>query len=248
MAYEFKEMTKAEIRELAEDLVQKFNEANQSDDIAKARELEKEIAEVIDAYTEKARAEVFAYLKASEDPMLEAVKMLRFMTIRTKDTKVEDSDIKVRTIEDREIAINLLRLHKEVKGGIGADKQWIYRNEKLNFLLTAQRAIDLGINPKEINDSYAMNDISRALDMGKTPTSKTNILKTVQGLVSAMIGEEYKATSHDVNFLLAIYSRKDRTALTVKAPDHKYLASYMAEICHRIVTGKTYNILYKKTK
>ena len=61
-------------------------------------------------------------------------------------------------------------------GGIGADKEWAYKVEKLNFLLTAQKAKDLGIDPKEVNDSFAMADISKQIDMGKNPTSKTNLL------------------------------------------------------------------------
>ena len=67
-------------------------------------------------------------------------------------------------------------------------------------------------------------------------------------IVQAMIGEEYKPVSHDVNFLLSVYSRKSRKALTVSCANHKYLRGYIAEICHRIVTGKSYEVDYKKVK
>lgn len=120
--------------------------------------------------------------------------------------------------------------------------------EKFNFLLTAQKAIDLGIDPKEINDSYAMSDLSKQIDMGKTPTSKTNILKTLTKVVQAMIGEEYKPTSHDVNFLMSVYSKKSRKALTVTCANHKYLRGYLMEICNRIVTGGVYGLEYKAVK
>ena len=85
----------------------------------------------------------------------------------------------------------------------------------MNFLLTAQKAVDLGIDPKAVNDSYAMSEIAREFDMGKNPTSKTNLLKTLQTVITAMLGEQYKATSHDVNFLMSVYSKKNRKALTV---------------------------------
>ena len=145
--------------------------------------------------------------------------------------------------------VDLLKLHKYVGGdGIGKDKQWAYKVEKLNFLMTAQKAVDLGIDPTEVNNSYAMSDIGKAIDLGKTPTSKTNILKTLQAIVTAMVGEEYKATSHDVAFLMSVYSRKNRAALTVTCANHKYMRQYMAEICHRIVLNKSYVLDYKKIK
>ena len=54
--------------------------------------------------------------------------------------------------------------------------------------------------------------------------------------------------SHDVNFLLSVYSRKNRKALTVTTANHKALRGYLAEICHRIVTKKQYAVDYKAVK
>lgn len=42
--------------------------------------------------------------------------------------------------------------------------------QKMNFLLTAQKAKDLGLDPQKVNDSYAMSEIARQFDMGKNPT------------------------------------------------------------------------------
>lgn len=241
-------LSKVELRAKAEELVLKYNEAIQNGDFNTAAKLNTEIEQTVNEYTAIAREECFDKLRATDDPMLAAVKELSFMTIRVKDTKVGDEKIPVRTIEDAEKPIDLLKLHKSVNGGIGKDSKWAAMIEKLNFLMTAQKAVDLGINPKAINDSYAMSDIARQIDMGKTPTSKTNLLKTVQSIVTAMIGEEYRAVSHDVNFLMSVYSRKNRRALTVSCATHKYMRQYMMEICHRIVEGKTYDIDYKQIK
>lgn len=84
--------------------------------------------------------------------------------------------------------------------------------------------------------------------MGKNPTSKTNLLKTLQTVITAMLGEQYKATSHDVNFLMSVYSKKNRKALTVTCANHRYFRNYLAEVCHRIVTGKTYELDFKTKK
>ena len=116
------------------------------------------------------------------------------------------------------------------------------------MLLTAQKAQDLGLDPKVVNDSFAMSNIAREIDLGKSPTSKTNILKTLQSIITAMLGEGYKATSHDVNFLMSTYSKKNRKALTVTTANHKTLRGLLAEICHRIVTDKQYAVDYKAVK
>ena len=172
---------------------------------------------------------------------------LSFMTIAAKDEKKGDDKVPVRAVIEKEKPIDLLKLDKYC-GGIGADTGWKHIMQKMNFLLTAQKAVDLGINPKTVNDSYAMTEIAREYDMGKNPTSKTNLLKTLQTVITSMIGENYKAVSHDVNFLLSIYSKKNRRALTVSCANHKNFCSYIAEICHRIVTGKTYELEYKVRK
>ena len=269
MANRFGITTKAGLREKAETLIKDYNDAVQSGNHSLYMEVpktdasgnpadgteEKLVREVVEQlvneYTSIARDECFAALKSTDDPMLEAVKQLTFKTIRIVDRMVGEEKQKtpVSSIEDSEKPIDLLKLHKYVGGdGIGKNKDWAYMVEKLNFLMTAQKAVDLGIDPQAVNDSYAMSDISKAIDLGKTPTSKTNILKTLQAIVTAMVGDEYKATSHDVNFLYSVYSRKNRAALTVTCANHKYMRQYMAEICHRIVLNKSYALDYKKIK
>ena len=116
------------------------------------------------------------------------------------------------------------------------------------LLIKEQVTAYLGIDPTAINDSYAMSEIAKGYDLGKNPASKTNLLKTLTAIVQAMVGEEYKPVSHDVNFLLSVYSRKSRKALTVTCANHKYMRGYVMEICHRIVTGKTYEVDYKKVR
>ena len=257
-----KASTKEELRERAEVLAQIFNEEVQNGNYAPTIEVfstevegttgvlvREYMEQTVNEYTSIARKECFDALKETEDPMLEAVKQLSYPTIRIVDKKVgEDKQkIPVTTIEDTEKQIDLLKLYKHC-GSIGKDPNWLHMVEKFNFLLTAQKAVDLGIDPKAINDSYAMSEIAKGYDLGKNPASKTNLLKTLQTIVTAMIGEEYKAVSHDVNFLLSVYSRKSRKALTVTCANHKYMRGYVMEICHRIVTGKSYAVEYKAVK
>ena len=238
----------AELKDSAESMVKEYNAAMLNDQAKEAIALDAKIAEAVNEYTSYARDICFEECAAAPDPMIEAVKRLSFTTIGVKDSKVENSTIPVRELVEKERQIDILKLHKRINGGIGHDAKWPQMVEKFNLLLTCQKAQDLGIDPKSVNDSYAMSELAKAIDMGKSPTSKTNILKTLTGVVQAMIGDEYKPVSHDVNFLLSVYSRKSRKALTVTCANHKYLRGYMMEICHRIIEGKSYEIDYKKAQ
>lgn len=237
----------ATLRSEAEAFVKAYNEAIQNGKFEDANKADTAMTEKINEYTATVRDMCFADCKATENPMLTAVTTLSYVTIGVKDEQKGDDKVPVRAIVDKERQIDLLKLHKFC-GSIGADENWLHIAQKMNLLLTAQKANDLGLDPKAVNDSYSMSEIAREFDMGKNPTSKTNLLRTLQMVVTAMLGDGYKATSHDVNFLLSVYSRKNRKALTVTCANHRYFRNYMAEICHRIVTGKAYELDYKTKK
>ena len=237
----------AQLRSEVDVLVKDYNDAIQNGKFEDATRTDKAMTEKINEYTATVREMCFADCKNTDNPMLTAVKALSFMTIGVKDEQKGDDKVPVRVVVDKERQIDLLKLHKYC-GSIGADENWQHIAQKMNFLLTAQKAVDLGIDPKTVNDSYAMSEIAREFDMGKNPVSKTNLLKTLQRVITAMLGEEYKATSHDVNFLMSVYSKKSRKALTVTCANHRYFRNYLAEVCHRIVTGKPYELDFKAKK
>lgn len=237
----------AMLRSEAEALVKEYNEAIQTGKFEEASKVDAKLTEKVNEYTATVRDMCFEDCKNTANPMLTAVTTLSYVTIGTKDEQKGDDKVPVRSIVDKERPIDLFKLDKYC-GGIGADKNWLHIAQKMNLLLTAQKATDLGLDPKAVHDSYAMSEIAREFDMGKNPTSKTNLLRTLQTVITAMLGEGYKATSHDVNFLLSVYSKKNRKALTVTCANHRYFRNYMAEICHRIVTGKAYELDYKTKK
>lgn len=237
----------AQLRSDAEELVKDYNEAVQNGKYDTAAKADNAMTETINEYTRNVRDMCFEDCKNTDNPMLTAIKTLSFVTIGVKDEQRGEDKFPVRSIVEKERQIDLLKLHKYC-GSIGVDENWGHIAQKMNFLLTAQKCNDLGLNPKSINDSYAMSEIAREFSMGKNPTSKTNLLKTLQMVVNAMIGEEYKATSHDVNYLMSVYSKKNRKALTVTCANHRYFRNYLAEVCHRIVTGKSYEVDFKKKR
>lgn len=241
----------AQLYSEVEALIKDFNEANQEGNYDEAIKADALMTEKIGDYTNIVRNMCFEDCKNSENPMIAAVEKLTFVTIAVKDVDKGEGNEKLIVREmvegGKERPIDLLKLHSFC-GGIGADKNWMHVVQKMNFLLTAQKAKDLGVDPKSVNDSYSMSEIARQFDMGKNPTSNTNMLKTLQMVITAMLGDGYKATSHDVNFLTSIYSKKNRKALTVSCANHSNFRNYIAEICHRIVTGGRYDVDYKKKR
>jgi hypothetical protein len=244
-----------ELRATADQKALEYNEALQKGEVKLYMKLDEEIKEAIGEYTGIVKLMCYQDCCATEDPMLAAVKTLTFMTIVAKDTLPEDSKIPVRTIEAKEKDIDLLDLDKYARKnggeGIGHEKNWAHHMQAFNCALTAQKALDLGASAddlKTINDSYNMSTIAQAIEMGKNPCSKTQMLKTLQSVITDMLGDGYKATSHDVNYLMSVYSKKGKKALAVSCASHRHLAVYIGRVCHRIVTGKSYEVEYKKRK
>lgn len=239
--------TYSEVKEISED-VKKYNEAFQNAKFDESHKIAEKIENSVKEFAEKMRKECHNALLETADPMLEAVKQLRFETVRTKLIKEEGSTIPTMVLEVVERDIGLLKLHKAAADGIGQNKSWYYMIEKLNCLLTAKTAQDLGINPTSVNDSFAMSKIAKSIDIGETPTSNTKLLAALQTIITAMVGEQYKVKSHDVEFLKKVYTKKSRKALTVTCANNKALTNYIAEICHRIVLEKSYSVEYKEVK
>lgn len=241
----------AKLAELDADVkgrVQLYNEAVLEGDLNKAAAINGGIEDKVNEYTGIARDLCFAECLACDDPMLEAVKRLSFQTIAVKDVKQDDGKSTKREVIQKERQIDIAKLHDIATGGIGHNKDWPLMIQKLNLLMTVEVAKELGIDPTNIYNCYKISDIAREYKMGKTPASKTNLLKTLTMIVQAMIGEDYKPTSHDVNFLIRAYTRKDRRALTIACANHKYMRGYIMEICHKIALGKEYSVRHPEKK
>lgn len=241
----------AELYSKADDLTKQYNATVLEGTMADAAKVEADLDQAINEYTAEVRKMCFDACKATDDPMLTACTLRTFVTIKRKDQKEQGDNSgrpPVRTLEQCEKDIDLYKLHKYIEGGVGHDKNWVHIAEKFNMLLTAAAAKDLGLDPKAVSDSYAMSQIARDIDLGKAPTSDTAILAQLKVVIAAMIGDGYKVTTHDVKYLLKVYTKKTKKALTVTTANHRYMRGYLADICHKLVTGKVYGIDYKTVK
>lgn len=243
-------------------LVSEYNEKIGDDKAAEAYRLKPDIDKLLSDYAEDARVICFGDCRDSADPMLEAIKELTYEVVSVKEIKSKDGGVPRLEVGSKNRNIDLRQLHKFINDGIGADKKWIYMIEQFNFRMTCRVAMEIGYTPermKEISDSYAMSAVAKEIALAKSdkkgakapdPTSNGQILKTLQGIVDAMLGAgKFKATSKDVKYIEWIYGKKNnKQALTVSCANHKFLTQYIAEVCHHLVTGADYCADYKAAK
>lgn len=238
--------------------VAEYNDAGDFAEFARMKKLDEQIAEKVSKYTEIREAETFAELLKAENPLKAAAEMLRFQTVKVKDEKLKTGGT-VRVIDPEATKpIDALKLHNKAVDGIGVDKEWHYMIQRLNLELTARRAIELGLDPKKVRDSYAMDEVAKefegfcedkATGKGKELNFKKaneNLKANMQKCVDAMIGKGYTVTPQLVNYLLAIFTRKDNAkSLSVTAAKHQYMRQYMLEVCNAVMTGTEITLNYK---
>ena len=235
-----------------------YDESVKYAEFEKVSKITADMEEKIGEYQALSESVCFDELRKVDNPMLEAARRLTYTTIAAKPKK-EKGKPDYMDVYDVQKPIDPLRLHKHIDGGIGSDKGWNYIVERLNFSLTARKCIELGIDPKGVNDSYAMSDEARqlkefhdvTLGRGRLNLNRANdkLKLDVQRVVDAMLGEGYTVNDNDIIYLTSIYAKKDnRKALTVACANHRYMRMYMMDICHRAITGEAYSVSYKVKK
>lgn len=230
-----------------------------NDKSTKAADIEKLNAETSELEKEYARAAFHATALELFDnpaPMLAAATALTFETLKHKD-KEDENGIKSREIVTAERPLDFVALESffvERGKKFGSESTWVYKVAAFNRLLCMRTAQSIGADVKTVAEKFATPTQARDIDLGKTPTSNTQLLKQLQIIIDSMLyaegekGNIYKANSHDVGYLLSLYAKKGRGVLSVAAARPKYLEKLIAEILHRIVSEKSYNIEFKEKK
>lgn len=247
MTNAMKKMT--ENRTLIEKSVDRFNKASVDGDVKIANECVTEMDTLIGEYTAAAKMYAFESIiekaEKSSEILKEAVKTLRFETIRVIEKKDSDTKIAERSISEASKPIDPLDLQKYYGSIIAVKEGWQYAIERFNFALTLKVAIDIGM-PRhkllKISDSYAMNKINEAVrasavdDAVANPISNTSLCKEMQTIVNDCIGDGYKVTSHDVKFLLHCWAKKDnKKGLTITSASHKQLRMTFMDVMNNLI-------------
>lgn len=188
---------------------------------------------------------VYDSLHQKENPIIAAAMLRSVNGLWFRDIK-ENGILTGRELRVREIDIDLL--HFARKSGYKTD--WRFDVECLNLLLCLRVAKEIGLSEqkmKEIHKSYFMSKNAQSISNGQTPISNTQLVGRLQDVVNKIFGVDgYKVNNHDLAYILACYTRRGKAALTVKAANHSLLRSLVYDVCHRVSTGKVYDLEYKK--
>lgn len=245
----------ATLRAEIDALVKEYNDAAEFGEKRRMQKLDKDTDDKVKEYNAECEAECFAKLLAAEDPMKAAALELTFAGISTKDPKNED-----RKVVDVTLRINPLRLHKKSKDtknvGIGHDDLWWAKSERLNMLFTASVATKLSAADKSgtkldftrIKDTIAMKEESAKLTATEEDARDDHILASVQDCLTAMIGEEFQATTQMVEYLRNCHTNAGRAKMTVKVNNKTIFARSMLECCNAALTGNSFILDYRMKK
>ncbi len=239
-----------------------YNEAALNADFKQMVELDEEMKDVEKEYAEASQLKAFMTFKASETPMLDAIKAHSFKVLKHKDSKTSGSTVATREVIEAERQFDLREFDDFCGNKASADKLWVNYAERMNMLCAIHVANELKVEDlATIGTSYFISktkDEIRLADENSdvaNPISNTQMLKMMQSVLDKVIYEEnaethknkYRAKSQDVAWLLFTYGRKDsKGRLTLKLADHKNFRKILADVLHRVVTNTDYKVAYKQ--
>lgn len=228
--------------------------------------LEEAAKENVKAIKAFAKAELFAILDETANPMLEAARTGEYQhesyTI-DKETGLMAPAIKTATIRAAEYTAHLMKLAQNVtnrgkypQNGVFVNgHKWEYMCEKLALLLAYRTAKELGFDKEGLGmllQSYPVREAAQKEKDGCTPTSNSQLLKLLQPIIDALVwvdngkgGNAVKANGKDIAFLVDCFASHGKGIGSVKILKGTKLADYVFEAVHMIVTGKAYDVQYK---
>ena len=222
----------------------KIAEVNQACSKGTNADVEGKLAELVNIEKEFRsirESEVFAGLMDAH----QAIELHHFTTIGHKRVTDEGRMTGVEKAE-RTVQIDLKRFC-EVKG---FDLGWFYELQALNKRLTLRVAEGIGVTAaemKRIDDSYNMDKLASEIQLGKTPTSDTQVVKHMQKVLDMFSPNEGKVNGHDLGYVMACYTkRNNRAALRVQCSKHALLMSLLGDVFYRIATKGVYGVDYKR--
>ena len=203
-------------------------------------------------YNKKAKAENFAILRASDNPMLAAIEKLTYGTMTIREERDKETKVVVRYVLEAGTAyIDLLEFEKFCEGKtIAANTAWKYKLEKYNYIMALRIAKDLGDDVKSVERRYHISQEAMGIDKNNKPISNTKMLAGLQDIVDAIIYEDkdgknrYKVTSHDVAFLVNTLTTAGRAKHGVRYANASTTRGLIARILNRIVEDGSYTLEY----
>lgn len=200
-------------------------------------------------------SQLYEELLAKDEPIVEAIKMYSYKTLRHRDKKDgETKKVVGLEVVEKERQIDLLKFceYSQRFGAKALPTSWKYKASKLNQLMCLRAALELKFTKTELaalTKSYYLEEEARKVNLGETPTSNTQICKALQTVIDAIIfkddgkgGNAYKCNSHDVAYMLGTYTKKGRKALSLAVSKDGFFRLVITEICLRILENGRYTL------
>lgn len=242
-----------------------YNEADEDDNAKAMKALDTAVQDFQKALNKACREACFVELKATSDPILEACRRLTYVGYKVKDTKLDkDSKDKKRVVEEVDRDIDILKLREYLGKVSGKDSNWPYMIEALNLRMTIRvieeltasdpdgktAAEKIKARKDEIIASYRMSEVARQLKDNASVSNNTQLAKAMQNCINAMVGEVGKVRTHDVRYLVQVYTKAGRVPGSVRCSNHKTLAKFIMHVIHAMITknDEFYTVEYDKAK
>ncbi len=250
------EKTLTELLMYAENVKKELNSAILSDSFSQVGKCKEAFDKAIKDYNEKAVILDYITLRSKSEPMKAAIDQLSIATIESKQNKDKETGTITYTLESATKQIDLVAFDEfcqREKLEIAHESLWKYKVERFCLLITYKVMKDLNCDTGKLEESYYISDIAKQIDLGKTPTSNSAILKQLQTIIDAIIYVEesgkniYKVTSHDVNYIVATMTRRSKSG-TVVSPRPTTMHMLVMDVLHRIITNGDYQVEYMTKK
>ena len=235
----------------AETAKKELNEAMLTDSLSGMEKAKKVMDKAIKEYNELAVVLDYKTLRSKSSPMLAAIEQLSVATIESKRNEDRETGIVTYSIESSSKQISLVAFDDfcgRDKVVVAPDRLWMHKVDRFCLLVTYRVMKDLGKDTRKLEETYYISDVARQIDLGKTPTSNTQMLKQLQSIVNSIIASDddvgYKVTSHDVEYIVKTMTRRGRESGTVVTPKPATMHTLLMDVLHRIVTDSEYKVEY----
>lgn len=255
------------------ELIESYNEILEGEvvDMNKLNDAEELLKAASKASLKDMQVEVYGFLMSKKDPMLAACYLYEFAypsyVIEKKDGRIEKAvpTAKMAAIRPYDFAKDLIRQGEfsscpyEKTGVVKHGARWEHRAGKLAYLMTYRVIKDLNLSPEQVShfeNYYKIKELAAKEELGETPASNSQICKLLQSIVDLMVyvpsdkGDfnAIKVRSCDAAFLVETFTKKGRGVGVVECLKGNKIRDYIFEICHMIVSGKSYSAKYPVRK
>ncbi len=200
-------------------------------------------------YAKLAAEAKYAEFTTKDNPIVEIIKARTYTILGHKETRggtKENPRVMSVDMVEKSRDIDLLAFCEKAK----LDTNWAFVASRVNQLMCLRAATQLGADVKKIATSYFLRDKVKEINLGKTPTSNTQVCKLLQTVIDEIMpsdmtegGVAYKVNSHDVAYLDDLYGKKSgKHDLTVRVSNDSFFRRILVDICYRLVTNGKYGV------